>query len=80
MKKFIAFLYNTLTFMAFNLICATSVFADEVPIPDKGISRIKWSIQCSGLPTSWLFITVALLVILIIISVIYYSKISGGKK
>lgn len=66
--------------LLFMSLFSTVIHAEEIPMPEKGIGRIAWVIKCCGSAPKPMYAAFALLAVLIIISVIYYRKASGGEK
>lgn len=61
------------------LLPSATVFATD-NIPPKGIERISWCIKCSGKMPTGMIVAFGVLIALVIISVLYYKKVSGGEK
>lgn len=76
MKKII-----TVLFSVFCLLIPYTVFADD-PLPEKGISRIKWSIEnCGPMPRIMLIglIAIAVMIIITLFTAKYYISKEDGK-
>lgn len=58
-------------------LTATCAAAAE-PMPEAGIDRIKWSAVCCGSAPDRIYISAAVLLAVIVVSIIYYKNISGG--
>lgn len=74
---------KVIIFLSFilSLLQISAVFAEEPePLPEAGLSRIPWAIKCAGGAPAAMYTALALLAVCIVISVIYYKKISGGDK
>ena len=47
-------------------------------MPEKGAARIPWAIKCAGAMPERLWVPLAIIGVLTVVSVIYYRKAGGG--